>query len=371
MEKIVNVQLLRAFAALMVVLYHAASLFHSIGGDQSENIYTFFSRFGYAGVDVFFVISGYIIWISTQKVNTTKQITGYLYNRATRIYLGYWPYLIMFLIIGYLFAIPLSSHTDLIGSIFLTQPYMHKLVIDVTWTLRYELYFYLCFAFLLLFPRKQLNWILILLFVLLTAIQLFYVFITEAYLPENYYQQNMFFWFYSSPFCLEFLAGAMVAWFFENGRINNLLLVCLSSLALFGLAIYYQSTLVNGALSQGYYAPIRVLFFGLGAACLLGCLVELEKRGHQIFSPFSLLLGGASYSLYLGHAVIFYFTIRTEIGVKMVSLGLNPFFVTSIFVMVIIVYSVIHYQFIEQPLMRLSRKLKPKSLLTAQKPKKQ
>ncbi|NQZ78739.1 MAG: acyltransferase family protein [Ekhidna sp.] len=112
---ILNIQLLRALAALAVVLYHIAPYYLPPAGDGGW-LLVFFRQFGYAGVDVFFVISGYVIWLTSRKDNAPGA-GHFLFKRLARIYLGYWPYLLITAgIMGY-FGIPLKPSTALIFSI--------------------------------------------------------------------------------------------------------------------------------------------------------------------------------------------------------------------------------------------------------------
>ena len=123
-------------------------------------------------------------------------------------------------------------------------------------------------------------------------------------------------------------------------------------------ALNYQSGLINGALSQGYFTVQRVLFYGFGSALFLAALIELEKRGVVLFQKASMLLGGASYSMYLAHAVILYFITRSGLANSFNSNGLDPFWTTSGVVLLMIIYSVLHYLYLEKPIMKVSRSLK-------------
>ena len=55
--KIINIQFLRAIAALLVVFYHTSAHFFVVGGEQSGNIFSFISNFGYIGVDIFLLLA--------------------------------------------------------------------------------------------------------------------------------------------------------------------------------------------------------------------------------------------------------------------------------------------------------------------------
>ncbi|MCF6317702.1 MAG: acyltransferase [Proteobacteria bacterium] len=359
-KTIINLQFLRAIAALSVVLFHTSAHYFAIGGETSGNLFSIFKQFGYAGVDVFFVISGYIIWVSTRKVNGFKGVLSYLYNRAARIYLGYWPYFLIILVVAYFYAPEFLKGVDYIGSFFLTQSYHNQLLLNVSWTLKYELYFYLCFAFLIMLPRKYTLKILIFAFFTIVIIQGYGYFVEKIYLPENFAKATTFYAFYFSPFCLEFLLGCFAGMYFEKRRIKSLLPLVILGVLVFILALYYQQYMIDGILASGYYTNQRVILFGTVSMILLLSIIELEKRGIVLLPKTSLLLGGASYSLYLSHTAILYFLYRFGFRDYLASLGSNQMVWMLLIVLLIVAYSIVHYLFIETPLMKLSKKFKAK-----------
>ena len=81
---IISIQILRAFAALLVVFHHARY--------QIQDFEVFFHGgiwpFGQAGVDIFFVISGFIMWVTTHDRRTTP--LRFMTNRIVRIVPLYW-----------------------------------------------------------------------------------------------------------------------------------------------------------------------------------------------------------------------------------------------------------------------------------------
>ena len=81
MSRIVSVQYLRAAAALMVVFFHAE-------GMAAEYFNVGWPSFGAAGVDIFFVISGFIMWITTAPERATP--SSFVVNRVVRIVPLYW-----------------------------------------------------------------------------------------------------------------------------------------------------------------------------------------------------------------------------------------------------------------------------------------
>lgn len=361
-KTIVNIQFLRAFAALAVVLFHTSAHFFAMDGATSGNIFSFFGLFGYAGVDVFFVISGYIIWTSTRSIQGAKGVVGYIYNRASRIYLGYWPYFFILLLLAYYFSPKFLDGIDFVGSFFLTQSYLSKLLLKVSWTLKYELYFYLCFALLLFVSKKHRFKMLLLAFLLIVSVQLWGFFVVKLYQPENVKNTTLLYSFYLSPFCLEFLLGSFVGYYFEKNRVKNLIPIVMVGIACFIFALYYQNSLSAGNLTWFYYNNQRVLLYGLVSISLLITLIEIEKRNIVLLPRFSMVMGGASYSLYLSHTIILYFFYQFGVRDYLKEIGSYQTVMMLLIIFVIVGYSVLHYLWIEQPLMKMSKKFKTKFL---------
>ena len=83
------IQALRLFSALWVVLYHAA---HSPTVAPGNGLWHNFTGLGYLGVDIFFVISGYIMALNSQQRSPSlRQSLSFLGLRLARIYSGWWP----------------------------------------------------------------------------------------------------------------------------------------------------------------------------------------------------------------------------------------------------------------------------------------
>ena len=92
-----NIQALRGIAALMVVVYHARPHFSAMG--LSNPIYESIANFGFIGVDIFFVISGFVMAKTTvDKKPSINALTKHLYKRFSRIFLGFWPIFILALL---------------------------------------------------------------------------------------------------------------------------------------------------------------------------------------------------------------------------------------------------------------------------------
>ena len=87
-HKLSNIQALRGLAALLVVFTHLPSMEIKHGGDS---ILPAFIRFGISGVDLFFVISGFImVYVTWESRRNAKNSLKFLFARLSRIYPIYW-----------------------------------------------------------------------------------------------------------------------------------------------------------------------------------------------------------------------------------------------------------------------------------------
>ncbi|MET0221963.1 MAG: acyltransferase family protein [Tardiphaga sp.] len=140
-----SVQILRAIAANLVVLNHIWEIEHKFHPDH-QILPALFERFGIWGVQMFFVISGFVIILAAQR--ETARV--FILSRVTRIYPIYWFYTSV-LLVGYLAAPQIladRSGTSLIAS-YLLWPTGNYPLLVVGWTLIHEMYFYLVIAAML------------------------------------------------------------------------------------------------------------------------------------------------------------------------------------------------------------------------------
>jgi len=363
--KIINIQFLRAFAALLVVFYHTSAHYFAVGGEHAGNLFSIMSHIGYAGVDIFFVISGYIMWYTTYKTQGFKKILEFIYARVTRIYPLYWSF--FFLLILIYWGKEKLTQSDIIGSFFLTTSSLGDMLLPVAWTLQYELYFYLFFSLLLFVPRNYQIKVLLLALVTIIFVQIYAIYDLHIYDKAHFNSVSRFYLFWTSPFITEFFLGAFVAYYFEHRRIKYLIPVIISIILLILGALYYQDHRIEGTLEQGYYMPQRVLFMGTIAMLLLVCAIELNARGILLFPKIAMKLGNASYSLYLSHTILLYLAYNTGIRKNIHDIGMYPGLGMSIIIGIILWYTLLHYKYIELPLLKLSKKTRKKLFTYKQK----
>lgn len=148
MDRFISIQVLRGFAAMMVVAYHAIDM-----ANERFALGWRFGAAGEAGVDVFFVISGFVMIVAAQKTGA-QDAHRFLLKRFIRIYPLYWFWTTVKLVL--LLTIPAAAVSAVLDPAHLAASYallpwtnadgkIYPFLV-VGWTLSYEIFFYLCMA---------------------------------------------------------------------------------------------------------------------------------------------------------------------------------------------------------------------------------
>lgn len=352
---LINIQFLRFAAALAVVLYHASKHLKMSGAEPGW-LFTAGEAVGFAGVDVFFVISGFIMFYTTRESAGSAAAAGFLKRRVARIYSGYWPFFVAAALV-FAWARPEHYQASNLWTSFLLWPMpLNQVLLDVSWTLSYEMYFYLLFTLLVLLPLRGRTGIFLTLVLLVGTYNGVRHFLWQDFSPDRLYLHGFFNLFLASPFLLEFFAGALLgAWLrTENhgpGRSAGWVLA--AGLAGFALAGWVNSFVYEGRIEQGYHVVPRVLWFGIPSVLILLGLVGLERRGRVAPRKFSLYTGGASYAIYLSHTIFLVATMK--LGLNHALSGRPDLLVQGVFLVyaaLIVAFSVLWYRAAERPLHR-------------------
>jgi len=313
----------------MVVVYHAIGLWsHDFSGKQSwEN--------GAAGVDIFFVISGFVMAISDSNVSASQ----FLKKRFFRVMPLYWLLTALMLVkMQVHMSAPAGSEyiqtpLSYVVSSLLLIPYKNSVglvqpILAVGWTLSFEMFFYLLFA-AALWLRVGVVRFLSAALILLSAVGLF----RANSWPDVTVLLD--------PILLEFLAGVILGSAFKSGwRMNPVLSAALGVVGL-GILFAPVPSFLGG----------RPLVWGTCALLIVQAVVMLEDR---ISPPKALLsIGDASYSLYLCHVFAIQALARIFIQWGFRDLG----WMVAESLIGSILASLLLYRFIEKPL--LNRKRKP------------
>ena len=274
--KLASIQYARALAALAVVLYHATAR-----GDAWFQV-------GSAGVDVFFVISGFIMWTVTER--ETKPET-FLAHRLLRIAPLYW--------IATLTAAALARPdlARLVAAVlFVPWRAPDGAVAPVLvqgWTLQYEMFFYLLFAVGLVLTRR------LQLALITTAL----VGLACAGLAGPNHDPVIH--TYTDPLLLEFLAGIWLAVLWREVKPPK----HAGSLLLAAAVLWFVIVGVARLDPSGW---ARLVFWGVPSWMLVAGGLALEK--HMPVSRLGLALGDGSYSIYLFHGFITSVVWRLPLG---------------------------------------------------------
>ena len=325
-------QALRGAAALAVFLFHLIPYF-AVSGTHLFPAWLW--RSGEFGVDLFFVLSGVVLTLGYASRDLSAKGVGRFYlRRGLRIYSGYWPFLLAMLVVNASFGFERALDDNLLGSVLLTEINISKLVLGVSWSLSFELYFYALFGLLFFVPQR---FAAALLGLYATAIVYLQYVVTDAPLAEH---------FVFSPFILEFLFGCVVGALYQRKALN---LGASSALALTALCFVIGAVLTQ---SDPDRIPLfRVFTFGLGSALLIiACLqtsTGLTSRGGRALTS----LGDASYTLYLCH--IIFIDVAHELGL-FTLLRSSHFIVAEsgnmLFMLSVCLFSIGFYRVVERPL---------------------
>lgn len=259
MHKLRSIQVLRALAACAVVVLH---------GYNYVDV-TSPARIGAAGVDLFFVISGFIM----ATVAADKTAARFLSDRAWRI-LPLW-----FVAVSPWLLLPNLSRDVVTASLTLWPVYHHAIVhpaLGLGWTLSFEFLFYFGFA-LALSSRPAVPLTLYVVFFLL-----------------GFATKEALFVYLGNPMALEFLAGVLIA-HLPRSRFGPALMLC-------GFAWIFLGPLDAGIWNDvSSQALERSFYWGMGAALVVYGAVSAEGLFTSAAWNFPVFLGNASYSIYLFH----------------------------------------------------------------------
>ena len=295
-----SLQILRAIAATTVVYYHIGAIPH----------------FGSFGVDIFFVISGFVMAMVIANGQDTYQ---FAVSRLARIVPLYWILTTCLLVVAAVKPSLLNSTTanfeNYLKSIFFI-PYFKENgalnpMLAVGWTLNYEMFFYLCIWLSIFVARKH---YLALTSILLISAYLGFGWNTASPVATSFFHSQLFF---------EFIFGMLS---FEIYR-RNLMKTLHSHVMLFlGISSY-----VVMATTETLNPDIdRVMYFGLPSVLLVLSLTNLEdliRRKDGSVTKALTTIGDGSYATYLSHffvVVPFHkfdiFNPYTPIGVSIIVL---------------------------------------------------
>ncbi|BEU21798.1 acyltransferase [Paraburkholderia sp. 22B1P] len=344
MKKLDSIQVLRAVAALLVVFCHGAGEVSGHGASASQ-LWPLVNAKGLFGVDIFFVVSGFVMMyiISGQRPGS-KTAAWFISERIVRVVPLYWTATLLSVGIG--LALPALKHKNcyevayVLRSLFFV-PSRNPMtgapepVLGLGWTLNFEMFFYVVMALVLLIGIRRVYLAVAAIFVTLVAL--------GAWVNPEYAILKS----WTHTIILEFVFGVL----FAQLRLSGFRIGAPAQIALIVAGV--AGWLLVGPPADGAF-DMRGLVWGPPAAAIFAGVV---MGRHDIAYPkLLLLIGDASYSLYLTHLFIMR---ASSLLVDHLSVGpaLRVVLFFAIFIPGALCFAVLSYRKLEMPTMRFGRRL--------------
>jgi exopolysaccharide production protein ExoZ len=341
-SKLEVIQICRGLAALVVVMHHITASANFYSG---TNIFNGLFNVGWNGVDFFFVLSGFIITHAHYKdLGNKEKLGNYVIKRLTRIYPTYWCFLAMsaiFLIVSN--SIGLMSVGYLLKCFFLI-PQSVPTILGVSWSLCFEIIFYLIFAVYITSGIKG--------FIIGLAIHLLLILLFQ-YNPELFKSLPIFSTF-ANNFNLEFIIGCLTSIIFLKTKFESItrqkyyFLIC-------GLLLFFFSWYLSITTEEFDKSSFNSrVFYGIASGLIILGAAFIPKVKRSFLSSYLLKVGDASYVLYLVHPLILALSFKSFIAIvgKMgISIdSYNVYAFCGIVLMACILFSLLFHSFVERPL---------------------
>ncbi|MFS1958103.1 acyltransferase family protein [Vibrio cyclitrophicus] len=344
MNRISNIQYLRALAVISVLLYHIKAV--NLKYFPSIEMGDYFSN-GSGGVDLFFVISGFIIsYIGRDYKPSLDVAIKFLVKRFFRIYPVYWIYSSVVLVIYLLYPSMVNSSqggdVNIIYS-FLLIPHDLLPLLMVGWSLSYEVYFYIIFFVLILILPWSFHRYFYFLYVIVILLNIYYsrVDYTEGFILN--------------PFMIDFVLGTFCSNIY-NDKINNSWRI--SSFIFPIVTIFFIVLLFYSFNYKSHNSNfIRIIYFGLPSFVLVMIALFFEFKNNLSTKSYVLKLsekiGDWSYSIYLSHILVINAIAIVFVRVFNMNSVINSILLVILMVVGSVLTGALSYKILEQRMCNL------------------
>ena len=296
MNRVYALDGLRFFAAMSVVLYHYAFAGYLSNKMTLVNFQDFghFFKYGFLGVELFFMISGFVILMTAQN----KKIIAFITSRVTRLYPAFWmsvslTALVIVLAGGERYNVDLKQY--LINLTMVSDTFHVKYIDGVYWTLLVEIKFYLLIGVLIVFSQID-NIKRYLFFWLLLSLINYYIelprIVTFFLIPEY------------APY---FIGGAMFyIGYKDRFSLNNVLMIMASYIVgnlYLGERVDFLSSLLATEINQSIVFSIVFILYLLFWT-IIKIQIKMPIKKYNILAKILVIMGGMTYPLYLIHGNI-------------------------------------------------------------------
>jgi len=348
-RKLNTLELGRGLAALFVLLYHYKGLSSKYTGEIPSLASPFVG--GHAGVEYFFVLSGFIIYfIHRNDIGDRSKLSDFFAKRIIRVVPMYWM-VITVMLIAFLLSPQWGSDKNLgVGSVlcdYFLLPHDGVSILPPSWTLKREAFFYLIFGVAIARPAWGfclfLFWQGAILFTNLLALA------GGSEIAQSY------------PYLLDihnigFAVGVICAGMAEKiQKLSSRALTLLLVLALLGVAAnmfdeWTHFNLVHDEGAQTFREEVmHSVLYTLAFGFVVFALVLLERQSSFVLGQWVNLFGASSYLLYIIHEPLGSFTIKVLGFAKALpGLGANEIYVIE--VAVAVTSAIVLHLLVEKPL---------------------
>jgi peptidoglycan/LPS O-acetylase OafA/YrhL len=338
-EKLASIQALRAIAALLVLLFHAQVTELRLG---DGSVLPGWFAHANGGVDLFFVISGFVmVWISGADRGPVPA-ASFLFSRAARIY----PPALLFTTLAVLGSVAAGNFGERAAAenwllfSYLMLPQETLPVLAVSWTIVHEVYFYLIFAVLLLIPYPR----------LMPAALIGWAAVVTLAGAAGWTSAGPWSNLVFSPLTLEFIAGALAAAALKHWGPWRSLFTFTAGLAMALAVALWLGTDVFEAQSQWG----RVVQYGLPSIALIYGAAGLEIAGRFQCPRWLVAIGDISFSLYLSHLLVMAATL--QIWTRIVPPGTTHWPLVLAMLIASLPVAAVSYIAFERPAVRLAHR---------------
>ncbi|PSV21829.1 hypothetical protein C0W44_06380 [Photobacterium leiognathi subsp. mandapamensis] len=355
-QQVNSIQVLRGICAILVVWVHSYNWVDDVYPSMGRNLFSF----GFIGVDIFFIISGFVItYVTVSKKE--QNVSVFLIKRFFRVVPLAWLAIITYgFVSGYsikdllhdpsfiksLFFIPIDSAAQ-------APAYGYGFLI-VTWTLTYELIFYVLFSISMGINKKYRSLICsFMIVILMFSLQ----YISSGFLTLNTHKEltlpdiSVFKSIYgviSNPMMLYFIAGMILAEIYIRLPNRNLSAVSGISILIIILCLSYLM-MVNIPYN-------RLITVGPWCVLIVAAMLLWERLGKFEAPDFLISLGTLTYSLYLFHVPIQeYFYSRRIPSLDFFYAGFSGFSKMMFFTSFSLLISILVFIIFEKSFSRLGR----------------
>ncbi|MBV8043411.1 acyltransferase [Pluralibacter sp.] len=287
-KNINSLQILRAFAAISVVITHSGMKIPGINiGDL-----------GVIGVDLFFVLSGFLM---TYTFKDSRVGLSFLKARVMRIYPIYLVISAPLILSSFMQWNDADKLYNLFHNTTLIPPLhgSYDRANYVNWTLAYEMYFYVIFAIISFFFRNKIK----------SSIACSVAIVSIMTIIKYKYEIGYVGWYDTSlknvlgnTIVLDFIAGSLWACIYNKIQVRPSKLI---SYVVCACIVIFSLEMIGNNMKGGLDYQSSLLINSSIPSFLVLCIISLTKCGTSKIEKSLVYLGEASYSIYLSHLYIF------------------------------------------------------------------